>query len=72
MRQRCHIVLGKILHYVERCIAHCVAMGQPPIVKNSWADTNNAYSQSCEDFHIKHTAFTVDSGDKNSLWITPC
>ncbi|GFY80169.1 hypothetical protein TNIN_318881 [Trichonephila inaurata madagascariensis] len=46
LRQRFHIVLSKILHFEERCVARCVVMVQPPIVSNGWADTNNALSQS--------------------------
>ncbi|GFU35734.1 hypothetical protein TNCV_1204061 [Trichonephila clavipes] len=43
MRLRCHLVQGKILHYV----AWCVVMVQPPIVKDGWVDSKNAFSQSC-------------------------
>ncbi|GFV36511.1 uncharacterized protein TNCV_2260301 [Trichonephila clavipes] len=57
MRQCCHIVLGKILHYAERCAIRCVVMVQPPIVSDGWMDTKNVFSQSCEDFPYKSTIF---------------
>jgi len=47
-------VLGKILHYTECCVAQCVVMMQPPIVDDGWTDTSNAFSESCEDFHVKN------------------
>ena len=47
-------MLGKILHYAERCVARRVVMVQPPIVDDGWADMSNVFSQSCEHFHIKN------------------
>lgn len=54
MRQRYDILPGKILHCVEPCVSWRVVMVQPPIVGDGWADMNNAFSQSCEDFHVKN------------------
>ncbi|GFY48586.1 hypothetical protein TNIN_475981 [Trichonephila inaurata madagascariensis] len=48
-----------MFHYAERCVARCVFMVQPPIVSDGWEDSSKAFSQSCEDFHAKPTAFTI-------------
>lgn len=46
-------MLGKILRYAERCMAQRVVKVQSLIVGDAWTDTNNSFSLSCEDFHIK-------------------
>lgn len=46
-------------------------MVQPPIIDDGRADTNNAFPQSCDDFHVK-TALTVCPGGTKSMWTTPC
>lgn len=71
MIQRCDIVLGKIHHYVTFWVAQRAVMAPPPIVGDNWANTNNAFSQSCEDFRVK-TALTICPGGTNSLWMTLC
>ncbi|GFV63024.1 hypothetical protein TNCV_4590711 [Trichonephila clavipes] len=43
MTWRCHIVLGKILLYAERCEAWCVVTLQPPIVSDGWAARDNQF-----------------------------
>ncbi|GFY63315.1 hypothetical protein TNIN_471291 [Trichonephila inaurata madagascariensis] len=69
MTQRCYIVVDKILHYAKRRVARCIIMLQPPVVSDVWADKNNAFSQSCENSHLK-TASPVCPGGMNYLSIT--
>lgn len=68
LRQRCHLMLGKTLHWVERFVFRRAVMVQTPIIGDSWADTNNVFLQSIEDFYVKNCINCLFGGT-NSLSI---
>lgn len=71
MGYRCLIVLGKILHQAKRCVGRRILMVQTPMFGDDRVDSNNAFPQSRECFHVKKSELTVYPGNMNYLWMTP-